>query len=89
MYIVGYSFAYYLCDVIMMTLEGLKARMEELIGQLEFHSRFYDMILAEDMANEAELLEAIHELLDEYIDLSTANPHSLRQRNDNSCPKPY
>ena len=54
----------------MMTLEGLKARMEELIGQLEFHSRFYDMILAEDMANEMELLEAIDEMLDEYIDLS-------------------
>ena len=80
MYIVEYSFAYYLCDVIMMTLEGLKARMEELIGQLEFHSRFYDMILAEDMANETELyeesdlaqaiLEAIDEMLDEYIDLS-------------------
>ena len=67
MYIVEYSFAYYLCDVIMMTLEGLKARMEELIGQLEFHSRFYDMILAED---ETELLEAIDEMLDEYIDLS-------------------
>ena len=66
MYIVEYSFAYYLCDVIMMTLEGLKARMEELIGQLEFHSRFYDMILA----NETELLEAIDEMLDEYIDLS-------------------
>ena len=62
MYIVEYSFAYYLCDVIMMTLEGLKARMEELIGQLEFHSRFYDMILAEDMANETELLEAIDEM---------------------------
>lgn len=70
MYIVEYSFAYYLCDVIMMTLEGLKARMEELIGQLEFHSRFYDMILAEDMANGTELLEAIDEMLDEYIDLS-------------------
>ena len=44
--------------------------MEELIGQLEFHSHFYDMILAEDMANETELLEAIDEMLDEYIDLS-------------------
>lgn len=28
------------------------------------------MILAEDMANEMELLEAIDEMLDEYIDLS-------------------
>lgn len=54
----------------MMTLEGLKARMEELIGQLEFHSRFYSYILAEDMASEAELLEAIDEMLDEFIELS-------------------
>lgn len=54
----------------MMTLEGLKARMEELIGQLEFHSRFYSDILAEDMASEAELLEAIDEMLDEFIELS-------------------
>ena len=70
MYIVEYSFAYYLCDVIMMTLEGLKARMEELIGELEFHSRFFSMILAEEMATETELLEAIDEMLDEYIELS-------------------
>ena len=69
MYIVEYSFAYYLCDVIMMTLEGLKARMEDLIGQLDFHSRFYSMILADEMATEAELLEAIDEMLDEYIEL--------------------
>lgn len=54
----------------MMTLEGLKARMEELIGELEFHSRFFSMILAEEMATEAELLEAIDEMLDEYIELS-------------------
>lgn len=54
----------------MMTPEGLKARMEELIGELEFHSRFFSMILAEDMATEAELLEAIDEMLDEYIELS-------------------
>lgn len=44
--------------------------MEELIGQLEFHSRFYSDILAEDMASEAELLEAIDEMLDEFIELS-------------------
>ena len=54
----------------MMTLEGLKARMEDLIGQLEFHSRFFSMILAEEMATETELLEAIDEMLDEYIELS-------------------
>lgn len=54
----------------MMTLEGLKARMEELIGQLEFHSRFFSSILAEEMATEAELIEAIDEMLDEYIELS-------------------
>lgn len=54
----------------MMTIEGLKARMEILIGQLEFHSRFFDMILAEDMASETGLIEAIDEMLDEYIDLS-------------------
>ena len=53
----------------MMTLEGLKARMEDLIGQLDFHSRFYSMILADEMATEAELLEAIDEMLDEYIEL--------------------
>ena len=54
----------------MMTLEGLKARMEELIGELEFHSRFFSMILAEEMATATELLEAIDEMLDEYIELS-------------------
>lgn len=68
--IVEYANEYYLCLVIMMTLEGLKARMEELIGDLEFHSRFFAMILAEDMASEAELIEAIDEMLDEYIELS-------------------
>ncbi|MCD8269478.1 MAG: hypothetical protein LUD46_14185 [Parabacteroides sp.] len=65
-----YPNVYYLCIVIVMTLEGLKARMEELIGELEFHSRFFSMILAEEMATEAELLEAIDEMLDEYIELS-------------------
>lgn len=54
----------------MMTLEGLKARMEDLVGQLVFHSRFYSMILADEMATETELLEAIDEMLDEYIELS-------------------
>lgn len=54
----------------MMTIEGLKARMEELIGQLEFHSHFFSMILADEMATETELLEAIDEMLDEYIELS-------------------
>lgn len=44
--------------------------MEELIGELEFHSRFFSKILAEEMATEAELLEAIDEMLDEYIKLS-------------------
>lgn len=44
--------------------------MEELIGQLEFHSRFFSSILAEEMATEAELIEAIDEMLDEYIELS-------------------
>lgn len=44
--------------------------MEDLIGQLEFHSRFFTMILAEEMATETELLEAIDEMLDEYIELS-------------------
>lgn len=44
--------------------------MEELIGELEFHSRFFTMILADEMATEAELLEAIDEMLDEYIELS-------------------
>lgn len=43
--------------------------MEDLIGQLDFHSRFYSMILADEMATEAELLEAIDEMLDEYIEL--------------------
>ena len=65
-----YAKEYYLCIVIMMTLEGLKARMEELVGQLNFHSRFFSMILAEEMATETELLEAIDEMLDEYIELS-------------------
>lgn len=55
----------------MMTPDGLKARMEELIGELEFHSRFFSMILAEEMATETELLEAIDEMLDEYIELSS------------------
>lgn len=54
----------------MMTLEELKARMEELKGHLTFHSRFFSMILADEMATEAELLEAIDEMLDEYIELS-------------------
>lgn len=44
--------------------------MEELVGQLEFHSRFYYRIQAEEMATEAELIEAIDEMLDEYIELS-------------------
>ncbi|MCS2890563.1 hypothetical protein NXY11_21810 [Parabacteroides faecis] len=65
-----YANEYYLCNVIMMTPDGLKARMEELIGELEFHSRFFSMILAEEMATETELLEAIDEMLDEYIELS-------------------
>lgn len=54
----------------MMTIEGLKARMEELVGQLIFHSRFFSMIMADDWATETELLEAIDEMLDEYIELS-------------------
>lgn len=54
----------------MMTKEGLKARMEELVGQLEFHSHYYYQIQAEEMATEAELIEAIDEMLDEYIELS-------------------
>ncbi len=53
-----------------MTLEGLKARMEELEGHLTFHSRFFSLILADEMATETELLEAIDEMLDEYIELS-------------------
>lgn len=44
--------------------------MEDLVGQLVFHSRFYSMILADEMATETELLEAIDEMLDEYIELS-------------------
>lgn len=44
--------------------------MEILVGDLVFHSRFFDMILAEDMESETELIEAIDEMLDEYIDLS-------------------
>lgn len=44
--------------------------MEDLVGQLEFHSRFFSMILAEEMATEAELFEAIDEMLDEYNELS-------------------
>lgn len=44
--------------------------MEVLKGHLAFHSRFFSMILADEMATEAELLEAIDEMLDEYIELS-------------------
>ncbi len=44
--------------------------MEELKGHLTFHSRFFSMILADEMATEAELLKAIDEMLDEYIELS-------------------
>lgn len=44
--------------------------MEDLVGQLIFHSRFFSMILADEWATETELLEAIDEMLDEYIELS-------------------
>lgn len=44
--------------------------MEDLVSQLIFHSRFFSMILADEMATETELLEAIDEMLDEYIELS-------------------
>lgn len=54
----------------MMSLEELNARMEELIGHLAFHSRYFASILADEMATEAELLAAIDEMLDEYIELS-------------------
>lgn len=44
--------------------------MEELEGRLTFPSRFFSPILADEMATETELLEAIDEMLDEYIELS-------------------
>lgn len=68
--IAKYANGYYLYLVIMMTIEGVKARMEDLVSQLIFHSRFFSMILADEMATETELLEAIDEMLDEYIELS-------------------
>ncbi|MCC8133528.1 MAG: hypothetical protein LIP04_08090 [Tannerellaceae bacterium] len=53
----------------MIAIEGLKARMEELIGQLTFHSRYFEILLSEEWMTEAELLEAIDAMLDEYIEL--------------------
>lgn len=53
----------------MIAIEGLKARMEELIGQLTFHSRYFETLLSEEWMMEAELLEAIDAMLDEYIEL--------------------
>lgn len=43
--------------------------MEELIGQLTFHSRYFEILLSEEWMTEAELLEAIDAMLDEYIEL--------------------